>query len=78
MTLIIALLIGFIIGAVAKFFMPGEDPGGCFTTAILGIVGSWMGSLVFGLLGFSTPVGFIGSVIGAMIVLWIYRMMRKR
>lgn len=71
----ITLLIGLVVGIVAKFLMPGDDPGGFIVTALLGIVGSWVGNYVFGLIGMSS--GFIGAVIGAMILLFGYRLVTK-
>lgn len=70
-------LIGLVIGAVAKFIMPGKDPGGCVVTMIIGLVGgllgSWLGRLL-GLYGPQDAAGFIMSVIGAVVLLLIYRM----
>ena len=74
MGLLLTILIGFVIGVVAKWFMPGKDRGGFIITALLGIAGSWFGSLIMG-----GRVGFIGSVIGAILLLVIYRFFdRKR
>ncbi len=78
MNIIWTVLIGFVVGVVAKWIMPGEEGGGFIMTAILGIAGSFVGGFVFGLLGFSTNVGFIGSVIGALIILWIVKMLGKK
>lgn len=72
-----ALFIGLIIGIVAKFFMPGRDPGGFIITSLLGVAGAglahWIG---FRMGGYQEgePAGFIASVIGAMILLFLYRM----
>lgn len=77
MTILWTILIGFIIGAVAKFIMPGPQGGGFIMTTVLGIAGSFVGSFVFGLLGFGGNVGFIGSVIGAILILWLVRMLNK-
>ncbi len=70
------IIVGLIVGVLAKLIMPGDDPGGIIVTTLLGIAGS----LVAGFLGravgwYSTgePVGFIASVIGAIIILAIYR-----
>lgn len=74
MGIIWTILIGFIIGVVAKFLMPGKDPGGFIITTLLGIAGAWLGGWLFvNVLGMTSTVGFIGSVIGAMILLAIYR-----
>jgi uncharacterized membrane protein YeaQ/YmgE (transglycosylase-associated protein family) len=76
MTILWTILIGFIVGAVAKFIMPGPNGGGFLMTTVLGIAGSFVGSFVFGLLGFN-GVGFIGSVIGAILILWLVRTLNK-
>lgn len=77
MGLIYTLCIGLIVGAVAKFLMPGKDPGGWIITILLGIagafVGGWLGQTL-GLYQAGEPVGFIVSVLGAMLLLLIYRM----
>lgn len=74
-------LIGLIIGVVAKFLMPGKDPGGIIITMLLGIAGSivatWLGR-VLGMYGPGQSAGFIMSVIGAIILLAIYHMFRRR
>lgn len=75
MGLLWTILIGFIIGVIAKFLMPGRDPGGFIITAVLGIAGSWVGGWISAMLGGSGSVGWIGSVLGAMLLLWIYRKM---
>ena len=71
------ILIGFVVGAVAKFLMPGKDPGGFIITIVLGIagafVGSWLGQTI-GWYAAGAQAGFIASVIGAMILLGIYRL----
>ena len=79
--LIGTLVIGLIIGAVAKLLMPGRDPGGCLITILLGIAGA----LVSGYLGRAVgwyepgePAGFIASVIGAMLILLLYRFFLRR
>ena len=81
MWLLYALFIGLIIGAVARFFMPGRDPGGIVVTMFLGIGGSmfagWLGSTM-GFYMQGEPAGFIASVIGAMLLLVIYRMIAGR
>jgi uncharacterized membrane protein YeaQ/YmgE (transglycosylase-associated protein family) len=72
------ILIGFIIGVIAKFLMPGRDPGGFIITTVLGIAGSWVGGWISAMLGGSGTVGWIGSILGAMLLLWVYRMMNKK
>lgn len=81
MGLIYTLLIGLIVGAIAKFLMPGKDPGGWIITILLGIagafVGGWLGQTL-GLYQAGEPVGFIVSVLGAMLLLFLYRMFSGR
>ena len=70
------IMFGLIVGIVAKFLMPGRDPGGFVTTAILGIVGALVGGVIGRLVGWYSegdPVGFIMAVVGAIAVLAIYR-----
>ncbi len=71
------LLIGLVIGAVAKLLMPGRDPGGCIITMLIGIAGALVAGYLGRALGWylpGQPAGFIASVIGAMLLLLIYRM----
>lgn len=77
------LIIGLIAGALARLIMPGRDAMGIIATMILGIVGSVLGGLVsWAIWGAETegfrPAGLLLSIVGAIIVLWIYRMMRAR
>jgi uncharacterized membrane protein YeaQ/YmgE (transglycosylase-associated protein family) len=70
------IVFGLVVGLVAKFLMPGRDPGGFVITAILGIVGALVGGFVgrlIGLYGEGDPVGFIMAVVGSIILLAIYR-----
>lgn len=70
------IVFGLVVGIVAKFLMPGRDPGGFVITAILGIVGALLGGFVgraIGLYGDGGPVGFIMAVVGSLIVLAVYR-----
>ena len=70
------ILFGLVVGIVAKFLMPGRDPGGFVITAILGIVGALVGGFVgrvIGLYGDGDAVGFIMAVVGSIIVLAVYR-----
>ena len=71
------LIIGLVIGAVAKLLMPGRDPGGCIITMLLGIAGAFVAGYLGRALHWyqpDQPAGFIASVIGAMLLLLIYRM----
>jgi uncharacterized membrane protein YeaQ/YmgE (transglycosylase-associated protein family) len=77
------LVIGLVAGALARLIMPGKDPMGLLATIILGIVGSILGGLVSTLIwgsgtGGFQPAGLLLSLVGAIIVLWVYRMMRSR
>ena len=75
------LLVGLLIGAVAKLLMPGKDPGGCIVTMLLGLAGAFLGGYLAQLTGLVpvTQVGrFIGAVIGAMLLLLIYRLIIGR
>lgn len=81
MGIIWTIIIGFIVGIVAKFLMPGKDGGGFILTTILGIIGSVVGTYVGSALGWyqvGEGAGFIASVVGAMIVLFLARMFTKR
>ena len=75
------LLIGLVIGAVAKFVMPGKDPGGFIVTILIGIagslVGTWLGRTI-GLYQEGRSAGFIMSVVGALLLLGIYHLIRRR
>jgi uncharacterized membrane protein YeaQ/YmgE (transglycosylase-associated protein family) len=71
------ILIGFIVGLVAKFLMPGRDPGGFIVTVLIGIVGSVIATYLGRFMGFyqvGESAGFIAAVLGAIILLFIYRM----
>jgi len=74
------IIFGLVVGALAKLIMPGKDPGGWIVTTLLGIVGAVIGGFLGRLLGLyqeGEPAGFIGALIGALLVLWIYRKTRK-
>ena len=71
------LIIGLIVGAIAKLLMPGRDPGGYIITILLGIAGAFIAGYLGRLVGWyqpGQPAGFIASIIGAMILLLIYRL----
>ena len=81
MSIIWAVIIGFLVGLVAKFLMPGRDPGGFIVTALLGIVGAVVATFLgqaMGLYAAGQSAGFIASVIGAMVVLFVYHLIRGR
>ena len=70
------IIFGLIVGIVGKFLMPGRDPGGFIVTIVLGIAGALLGGFVGRALGFyqeGGPAGFVMAVIGAIILLAIYR-----
>ena len=74
------IILGLIAGAIAKAIMPGRDPGGFIVTALIGIVGAvvggFLGNLMFGIAGVSGVDirSILISVVGALVLLWIYRM----
>jgi len=82
MHLIWSLLVGLVIGAVAKAIMPGKDPGGILVTMLLGVAGSIVASLLGGALGIyhrgDAGPGIIASVVGAIILLALYRAIAGR
>ncbi|NJM29576.1 MAG: GlsB/YeaQ/YmgE family stress response membrane protein [Rhizobiales bacterium] len=82
MGIIWTIIVGLIVGVIAKFLMPGNnEPKGFIMTTILGIVGAFVASFLGQALGFYNPgegAGFIGAVIGAIIVLVIYGMVMKK
>jgi uncharacterized membrane protein YeaQ/YmgE (transglycosylase-associated protein family) len=76
MTIIWTIIIGFVIGLLARALMPGRDPGGFIITTVIGIAGALVGSFVGQALGFyaqGEPVGMIMSVLGAILLLVGYR-----
>ena len=81
MTLLWEAIIGLIVGAVAKLLMPGKDPGGIWITMALGLAGSiiatWLGQAI-GWYQAGQSAGFIMSVVGAVVLLFIYRLIRSK
>lgn len=77
MDLVVTLFVGLVVGAIAKFLMPGNDRGGIILTALLGVAGAYVGNFVAGALGMHGPVGWIGSILGAMLILFVFRMINK-
>jgi uncharacterized membrane protein YeaQ/YmgE (transglycosylase-associated protein family) len=63
------IIVGGIVGAIAKLIMPGKDDGGIIATILLGMGGSFVGSLLLGPLG----QGWVGAILGALLLLWLYR-----
>lgn len=77
MSIIWAIVIGLLVGIVAKFLMPGRDGGGFIVTAVLGIVGAVVATFLgqaLGIYAAGQSAGFIASVIGAILVLFIYNL----
>jgi uncharacterized membrane protein YeaQ/YmgE (transglycosylase-associated protein family) len=75
------IVVGLIVGALAKLIMPGHDPGGFIVTILLGIAGSLVAGYLGRAVGWYTagdPVGFIASVVGAIILLAVYRLIVGR
>ena len=82
MSILWTIIIGFLAGVIAKFLMPGDnEPSGFILTAILGIVGAFVASYLGQAMGWYRPgegAGFIGAVVGAIIVLVVYGMVAGR
>ena len=74
------VLFGLVVGIVAKLLMPGRDPGGFIITTLLGIVGAVIGGFLgrsLGLYGPGEPAGFLMATLGAVVLLFLYRMLRR-
>lgn len=81
MAIIGTLLVGLLVGIIAKFLMPGRDPGGFIVTMLLGVAGSFVAHYIGTAAGWyneGEPVGFIASVIGAILLLLLYRLLFRR
>ena len=77
---LVMIVLGLIIGAVAKLLMPGDDPGGIIVTILLGIAGALVGGYLgraIGLYQEGQPAGFVMSVIGALVLLFAYRLLTR-
>lgn len=75
------IIIGALAGIIAKAIMPGRDPGGCIVTILLGVGGALLAGFLSHQLGWdrgNTGAGFIAAVIGAIIILFIYRLINRR
>ena len=75
------IVFGLIVGIIAKFLMPGRDPGGFIITILIGIAGALAGGYVgraVGWYGEGDPVGFLMAVLGSIILLALYRMLARR
>lgn len=76
MDILLWIVFGLVVGVVAKFIMPGRDPGGIVLTIVLGIVGAVVGGWLGRVLGFYRPgeaAGFIMAIVGAIVILVLYR-----
>jgi uncharacterized membrane protein YeaQ/YmgE (transglycosylase-associated protein family) len=81
MGILTLIIFGLIVGVIAKLLMPGRDPGGFIVTILLGIAGSFIGSFVgqtLGVIGRGESAGWIMSIIGAILLLGIYRLFFRR
>jgi uncharacterized membrane protein YeaQ/YmgE (transglycosylase-associated protein family) len=75
------IVFGLIVGAIAKLVMPGRDPGGIIVTMVLGVVGALLGGFLgraLGLYGPEQGAGWVMSIVGAIVVLMIYRLLIRR
>jgi uncharacterized membrane protein YeaQ/YmgE (transglycosylase-associated protein family) len=75
------ILIGLVVGALAKLIMPGKDPGGILVTIIIGIAGSVGATFLGQMIGWykqGQSAGFMMSVLGAVLILWIYRLVKSK
>jgi uncharacterized membrane protein YeaQ/YmgE (transglycosylase-associated protein family) len=81
MHLLWTAIIGLVVGALAKLIMPGKDPGGIFITMLIGIAGAFLGTWIGRAIGHYQPgqsAGFLMSLVGALILLAIYHLIRRR
>jgi len=81
MAILWTILIGLAVGVIAKLLMPGRDPGGFIITILLGIAGSFVATYIGQHLGWyreGQPAGFVGAVLGAVLILIVYRLIKRR
>jgi uncharacterized membrane protein YeaQ/YmgE (transglycosylase-associated protein family) len=75
------IVFGLVVGALAKLVMPGDDPGGIIVTILLGVAGAVAGGMIGRAMGFYGPdeaAGYLVSILGAFILLAVYRMVARR
>ena len=75
------IVFGLVVGVIAKFLLPGRDPGGLVVTTIIGMVGALLGGVIGRYLlgrGETYTAGWIMSIVGALVLLLLYRMVRRR
>jgi uncharacterized membrane protein YeaQ/YmgE (transglycosylase-associated protein family) len=81
MSILAMIGIGLLVGIIAKFLMPGDDPGGFIVTTLLGIAGAFLAGYAGRALGWyadGEPAGFLAAVVGAIVLLLLYRVMFRR
>jgi uncharacterized membrane protein YeaQ/YmgE (transglycosylase-associated protein family) len=81
MSILGTLIIGLVAGAIAKLLMPGRDIGGFFITMALGVLGAFVATWLGQMLGWYAPgesAGFFGAIVGAIIILALYRLLVRR
>lgn len=81
MSILWTLIVGFFVGLLARIFLPGRDPAGIIVTSLVGVLGSFVAAYIGSFLGWYQPgdgVGLIASVLGAMIVLLVFRAVRGK
>ena len=81
MDILWAIVVGFVVGLLAKLIMPGRDPGGVIVTILLGIAGAIVATFLGRAMGWYAQgqgAGFIASIVGAVVLLLLYRMVRGR
>ena len=75
------IVIGLLAGGIAKLLMPGRDPGGCIITILLGIAGALLAGFIGKSIGWYEPgeaAGFLAAIVGAFLILFIYRLIMRR
>ena len=81
MSILLFLLFGLIVGAVARFIVPGREPGGWVVSMVLGVLGSFLGGFIGRSAGWyreGEPAGFLMSLVGAIILVFIYHAIAGR